>query len=360
MRLIEKYIFKNFLFPFIYTLILFALLFVIVDILGHLDEFIRSKVEPSLIIKYYLYSLPLILVQVLPFSALMAVIYSLGNLQKYNEITAIFSCGIGLFKIIGPYIVSGVCLTILVHTLNEKVNPYFFRTTHILKENFEKEKTKKNLIENVTLYGKDNKIIYARKYDIEKKILYNLVILEHDKNQILINKTTAKLAIWEGNKWKLYGIVSYNLDPEGNFVGEPKYFDDGEIDLKETPSEIIQHNIMVEAMSIEQLQSYIERFKYTSDKITRRLLVKLYQKMIIPFYVLIFIFIGLPFGFIQREINKFVCLGIAFFTGLMFYGLNAVVISLSIIGILPPLLSVGIVPLAFMSFSIILLLRSPH
>jgi len=360
MRIIEKYILKNFSVSLIYLIILFILLFIIVDIFGHLDEFIRAKINIGLILNYYFNYIPLIFTQVLPFAGLVAIIYSLGNLQRYNEITAMHSCGVSLFKIIRPYIISGLFLSLITYLLNEKINPHAFRTIYDLKENFEKGKVKKNFIENITLYGKDNRIIYARKYDTEKKILYDLVILEHDRNQILTNKITAKLAIWEEKKWKLYGIVLYNLDPEGNFVGEPKYLEDGEMELVESPKEIIQYDLIVEAMSIKQLQNYIERFKNISDKIVRRFLVKLHQKRVNPFYILIYILIGLPFGLIQRGINKIMCLGIAFSIGILFYGLNTIILSFATLGILPPFLAAWFVPIVFTIFSLILLKRSPH
>ncbi|MGE4357943.1 MAG: LptF/LptG family permease [Candidatus Omnitrophota bacterium] len=360
MRIVERYILKNFLFPLIYISASFILLFIIVDIFGHLDEFIRAKAELRQILNYYFYYLPLIFVQVLPFAGLLASIYSLTNLQRYNEITALHSCGIGLFKIIRPYIITGLFLSAFTYVLNEKVNPHAFRTTYNLKESLTNKKSQKGFLENVTLYGKDNRIIYARRYDIEKKILYDIVILEHDINQILINKITARLAIWENKTWKLYGAVLYRLDPEGNFVGEPVYLDDRTIELLESPEDIIRNDIIAEAMSISQLSQYIERFKGSSDKIVRRFQVELEQKKSFPSYVLVLILIGIPFGLVRQNVGKIMCLGIAFATGVLFYALNAISLALAKAGFLPPSISAWLVPLVFIIFSIILLKRSPH
>ncbi|MCM8783729.1 MAG: LptF/LptG family permease [Candidatus Omnitrophica bacterium] len=360
MRIIEKYILKNFLLPLIYISASFVLLFVIIDIFGHLDEFIRAKVELRFILNYYFNYLPIIFVQVLPFSGLLASIYSLGNLQRYNEITAMHSCGIGLFKIIRPYFVIGLMLSILTYILNEKVNPHAFRITYNLKENFEKNKLQRGYIENVTLYGKDNRIIYARRYDMEKKILYDLVILEHDRKQILTTKITARLAIWEEKTWKLYGIVIYRLDPEGHFLGEPDFREDREMQLTESPQDIIRNDIIAEAMSSDQLRDYVERFKGSSDKIVRRFLVELEQKRVFPFYVFILILLGIPYGLVRQSIGKFMCVGIAFATGILFYGMNAVSLGLAKAGMLPPCISAWLVPFVFIVFSIILIKKSPH
>ncbi|MCM8779036.1 MAG: LptF/LptG family permease [Candidatus Omnitrophica bacterium] len=360
MRVVEKYLLKNFSFPLLYTLATFILLFIIVDVFGHLDEFIRNKVAAELILNYYFNSLPIIVVQVLPFAALVATIYSLGNLQRYNEIRAMHACGINLFKVIRPYIATGIVLSILSHLLNEKVNPYAFRITYNLKEQFEKSKLQRGYIENVTLYGKDNRIIYARRYDIEKKVLYDLVILEQDKNQVITTKITVSLAIWEGKKWKLYGAVLYHLDPEGRFMGEPVFLEEKEMELTESPEDVIRNDILTEALSTTQLYHYIERFRGSADKIMLRFSVDLQRKRSMPSYVLVLTLIGIPFGLIQQSIGKFFCLGVAFATGVLFYGLNAVSLGLAKVGLLPPFLSAWLIPFIFIVLGIFLLKRCPH
>ncbi|MCM8766260.1 MAG: LptF/LptG family permease [Candidatus Omnitrophica bacterium] len=360
MRIVEKYILKNFSIPLLYTLIAFIFLFIIADLFGHLDEFIRNRISSGIILNYYLYSLPLIIVQVLPFAGLVASIYSLGNLQRYNEMIAMYASGIGLLKVLRPYVATGIVLSLITYLLNERVNPYAFRNTYNLKEQFEKNKPQKGYIENVTLYGKDNRIIYARRYDRGKKILYDLVILEQDRNQVITSKITVRLAVWEGKGWKLYGAVLYRLDPEGRFVGEPVFLEEREIELNESPDDIIRNDLIPEAMNIEQLRQYIERFRSSTDKIVRRFLVDLQRKKAMSLYVLVLILIGMPFGIIQQSIGKFVSLGIAFATGVLFYGLNAVSLGMAKAGLIPPFLSAWIVPFIFIVFSLILLKRSPH
>lgn len=362
MRIIERYLLKKYLVPLIYISLSFILLYIIVDVFGRLDEIIRIQPGVKILLRYYGHSIPLILVQVLPFASLLAVIYSLGNLQRYNEIVAMHSCGVGLWKIMKPYIITGLFLSVLVFIVNEKFNPRSFVITRDIRGEIEgnKKEKQKGHIQNVTLYGQENRIIYARSYDPENKVLYDIIILQHDKDQTLTSRITAKLATWQEGRWKLYGIVLYHLDPQGQFVGEPVYMEDKEIDLTDRPEDFLRQDFVVEAMNISQLRHYIQRFKGGSEKISRRLLVELNYKKAGAFSVFVLTLAGIPFALLQNSAGKIMSLGISFGTGMLFYGLNAVSLGLGKIGLLPPLVAAWLTPLIFISGSVFLLRRSPR
>jgi lipopolysaccharide export system permease protein len=348
--------------PLIYISLSFIVLYMIVDLFGHLDEIIREQVGISLLLKYYLNFFPIILLQILPFACLVAILYSLGNLQKYNEIIAMYASGIGLWRIIKPYVSTGLVLSIFAFILNERVIPHAFSKARNIREGFKNKRQEqhKGIMHNVTLYGQGNRIIYSRSFDLEKKILYDLIILEHDKNQTLVSRTTAKLAVWQNQSWRLYGIVIYHLDPEGRFVGEPEYVEEKEVYLTDKPDDFIQQDFIVEAMNSKELHGYISKFRGGSEKITRRLYVEFHYKKSSPFGPLVMTIIAIPFALVQNTAGRLMSLGMSFGTGILFYGLNAVSLGLGKTGVLPPLVSAWISPLIFVLAGIILLKRNPR
>ena len=70
MKILDKYILRNFWGTLIFSLMAFCLIFIIVDLIGYLDKFIDRNVPYVAIVKYYLYYLPYIIVLSFPVAVL--------------------------------------------------------------------------------------------------------------------------------------------------------------------------------------------------------------------------------------------------------------------------------------------------
>ena len=79
MVIVERYIFKGFIWTFLFCVFILWLLFVIGDIFGFLDEILRERIPATNLAAFYWYLTPFILTQIIPVSALIACVYVLGN-----------------------------------------------------------------------------------------------------------------------------------------------------------------------------------------------------------------------------------------------------------------------------------------
>ena len=103
MKHIDKYILINFLVIFFLTLGGLLIITILIDVIDHLNKFIDAKIPQSEIINYYYYSLPWFISIGIPISCLISTIFSLGLLQRQNEITAMKSSGLSIFRISSIY-----------------------------------------------------------------------------------------------------------------------------------------------------------------------------------------------------------------------------------------------------------------
>ena len=62
---------------------------------------------------------PEFLVMVLPITLLLALLYTLTNHARYNEITAMRAAGVSLWRICVPYFVVGFAASVALFALNE-------------------------------------------------------------------------------------------------------------------------------------------------------------------------------------------------------------------------------------------------
>jgi lipopolysaccharide export system permease protein len=342
MKIIDKYITKGFIWPFLYCLFIFLFLYVIIDLFGHLDVIIKQDVPFGTIKTYYLSSLPFIFVQTAPFAVLLATIFLLGNLNRHNEIIALRASGVNSLRIIAPILILGTAISLVVYLVNEKIVPEALVTSNTIKDlQFEKgQKQRNTTLTNITVFGKEGKLFYARTYDVATKTLHDVVILEHDKDQLLKRKITAEKMEWTGDKWRFYNCDVYRFDKNGNVIGKPAVFRTPKIlQFNETPEGLLRNQTQPEFMNYVQLRDYVRLLSLESKSTARKLLVDLHYKLSLPLTSITIMLIGIPFALKRTRSGAMASMGISLVIAVVFYGANAIFIALGKGGFLPPAVS---------------------
>ncbi len=342
MRIVDRYLIRNFIWAFLYCLALFSVLFVIIDSFNHLDDYIHHNVSLRIILTYYYYLFPSILVQIVPISALVSILFGLGNLSKHNEIIALKASGVSAFHILSPYIFIGILISFAIFLINEIAVPQYTLTSTAIMDGLIL-KGKKNLeeraLKNVTLYGKEKRIYFAREYEIAAQTLYDIIVIEDKQGQTAKSKLTAQKAVYEKNHWVFYEVMKYEMDNHGDMVGEPTFSSKLELDLPEKPQDFINEGSQVEFMNAKQLKDYIHNLKGTSQKLVRKLWVDFYQRIAFPFISLVVILIGAPLAVRSERGSVMRGLGTSFVVVILYYGINSIFIALGRGGFIEPLIS---------------------
>lgn len=358
MKIIDKYITRGFIWPFLYCLFVFLFLYIIIDLFGHLDVIIKQDVSLGIIKTYYLSCLPFIFVQTTPFAVLLATVFLLGNLNRHNEITALRASGIGSLRIIAPLLLMGAAMALAVYMVNEKIVPESLVTSITIKElQFEKEHKQRNaVLENITVFGKEGKLFYARSYDTAAKTLRDVVILEHDNSQTLKRKITAEKMEWFGGKWKFYNCDIYRFDKNGSVIGKPAVFRAPKIlQFGETPESLLKNQTQPEYMSYVQLRDYVRLLSLESKSTARKLLVDLHYKLALPLTSITIMLIGIPFALKRSRSGAMASMGLSLAIAVVFYGANAIFIALGKGGFLPPFVSAWAANIIFSCLGIFLI-----
>lgn len=364
MRILDKYSIKNFIPPAVYCLVSFLVMYILIDLFGHLDEILRNKVGLELLLKYYCMLLPIIFVQVTPIVILLAVIYVFSDMNKHNEITAMKSSGISVGKIIRPFLLIGIFVSLIVMLVNELMVPGAFINTAKIKQNYiEKVKgahEKNTILNDIALYGEGNRLIYTKEFDVSKRKLNEIIIFEHDSSNNPVSKIAAKSGRWEnikgvGAKWVFYNCIIYRLKRNGELIGKPMVFQKKIMEIKETPKDLYQGQFQAELMNFSQLYEYIKKFYKVDKKIARRLAVDLYYKTSFPFISFIVVLLGVAFGLTSRRGGAMWGIGISIALGLFYYAVLAISLALGKGGWLSPPLAAWNANIIFLVVGIALL-----
>ncbi|MCX5666532.1 MAG: LPS export ABC transporter permease LptG [Candidatus Omnitrophica bacterium] len=343
MKIIDRYIAKSFLSSFLWCLFVFVIMAVIIDIFSFIDDIVKYKIPLGSVIAFYFYYIPTIFIQIIPMAALLSTIYVLSNLNKNNEIIAMKSSGVGLWRILTPLLVLGFLISVFTFMVNDRVIPLTSKVSQMIRrEELEKYKASDKelkVIENVAVYGTGNRIVFARSYDTVEKKLSDIIIHEHDAKERLVLKTTANSAIWTGSEWKFIKVITYKVDNAGKILGSPVFYNEKIIPLKERPRDFANKELKAEFMSYQELHNYIDNFRGSGMKITRNLLVDLNYKLAFPFISLIIIMVAAPFALLTMRGGVMIGIGTSIVIGLLYYAVIAISLAFGKAGILPPILA---------------------
>lgn len=123
MRLHDRYLFRELLVPLGFCLGGFLIFWIAFDLFGRLDDFQELRFGIREIGLYYLFDLPKLLNTALPVALLLAMLYALSAHSRHNELIALRSAGLSLWRICAPYFAVGLFLSLVLLGLNEEWLP---------------------------------------------------------------------------------------------------------------------------------------------------------------------------------------------------------------------------------------------
>ena len=111
MRLLARYVARQFLTTFVVLVLGLPLLFVITDVTDNLDRYLGRGLEFGSVALAYLYQIPQFLQWAFPIAALVATVFTIGNMTRHQEIAAAKAGGISFYRLILPLVLLGVVLS---------------------------------------------------------------------------------------------------------------------------------------------------------------------------------------------------------------------------------------------------------
>tara|TARA_Y100000590_G_scaffold2729_1_gene3607 strand:- start:3007 stop:4365 length:1359 start_codon:yes stop_codon:yes gene_type:complete len=187
MKLINKYILKSLVTPFILSLSVIVFILLTQFIIKNLDRFLGKDIPISVILKFLLYNSAWIFSLAMPMAVLVATIMTFGRLSSDNEITALKASGISYLRLLFPGIIFGLMIISFMIPFNLWLLPEM--NHNIKKLSYEISRSKPDLEIKVN-YDKNyflNRVIHIG----EKKNNEYLDITINDKNQHSITKSKS-------------------------------------------------------------------------------------------------------------------------------------------------------------------------
>ncbi len=357
MKILNRYILNEYLKIFLFALAVLTLLFVVVDFFEKVEDFVKYKASFISIFKYLIFKLPLFVYYIVPITVLLSTVICMGVLSRHNEIVAMKSCGMGLYRIAMPILSTAAVISLLVFINSEYVLPVTNRlTNHILRVDIKKQEEhgiyKKN---RIWFKSDDGSIWNIALLDSGTGTMFNVSVFKFNGGK-LKERIDCKQVKWTGSMWIFYDGWLRLFDEEGSFNSE--YFKNREFPVKEKPTDFMSVSIGPEEMGFREIRDYIKKIRKEGFDATRYL-VDMHIKLSFPAICFIMALIGIPFSLRTGRQGGFtVGIGLSVVVGFTIWFIFSMGISLGHAGRLPPFIAAWGATIVFTATGIYLLTTS--
>ncbi|HLW35773.1 MAG TPA: LptF/LptG family permease [Chthoniobacterales bacterium] len=296
MRLLDRYVIRNFLQAYIYCIAGFLSIWLIFDVSDNISTFIDQHFGLMLTVRYYLTQVPEVFIILLPVSLLLALLFALGRMSRSNEIVSMLTAGVSIPRVLAPLIGMGLLTVAASLALNYSLAPHA-------------EMAKKNFIANArahqySVQGQifrnrtDLRTWFIQSFRPGHDLFNNVQVLQQDANDNIVENYLAARAIYDANAktWELQEVKVVHYDTAGNIIDE-KMLPSLKIEhWTETPFRLGSANERAEYLSFPELREYL---RFNSDfpiALLAPFRTHMHYRIALPWTCLVVVCIAAPLG----------------------------------------------------------------
>ena len=290
MKILDRYLLREFLWYLVFGLIGFIAIFIVVDIFEKIDVFLDHRAAFPLVARFYLYKSPEVVVLVMPVALLLATFLALGQLNKFGELTAMRASGISLLRILAPVFgVAGASVAAAL-LIGEFVVPPANRDRDRIYDEQIQHMPRELVTEraDVTYLGHGGRIFYMRLYLVKEKRMHE-VSLQEFKGGELTRRIDAAEGNWDGRQWV------FTSGMERTFAGgieRARPFERLTVPgISERPDDFAEQARKPEEMNFFELRAYLDKLRASGARVANYL-VDLHLKLAFPIINFIVVMIG--------------------------------------------------------------------
>ena len=355
MKILSRYVIEEFVKLLVLCLVIFLSIYLIIDFIQKVDNFIESHVPVGLMLAYFLFKAPFIMIQMVPPASLISVIILFSLLKKKNEITAMKACGIDMFRLSISVGMAALFVGGAVFVISEVVVPYSSsRSNEIWNREVQKRDPARFYGRNEVWYRTNKAIYWIRNFDNEKMVMKKPTLYFFDETFHLVKRIDGRRGVWTGDNWKIEEGIIQEVTDKGGY--DFKRFKDLYLNLPETPRTFMRAVKKPEEMNYWQLKRYSERVLREGYDNTEYL-VDMNIKIAFPFVSLVLVIIGISIALRQKRGGTPLAVSIGMGICFLYLTILGFARSLGLSGVLPPIVSAWLANLVFLLFGIYFMMR---
>lgn len=308
--LLDQYLVRSFAVPFLLCVGGISGIMITMDLLNNANDFVTAKFGAGKIMLFYLALLPQILVTITEAALLLATLYALGRMSRYNELISMMSAGRSVARITAPVLIFAAWCSLAVMALNYQLAPQADRTKDEMLQDSGRRVAKdaKRVEYNVSYRNREDRrnwLIFRLPYDLSDRNAMNEIwIMQQDAKGDPQTMIIAKRAAWNPviRTWTFYQalVLDFTTNPK---VPVKRYEEKLPImeSWRETPGSILSDRLNPEYLGVPELLAYLK----TNASLPERSLAKyesaFHWRFALPFRCFLFVLLAAPLGIVSSR-----------------------------------------------------------
>ena len=295
MKIFFRYLFVRLLVPFTFIFLSCAVIWIMIDLYGNVDDFIGHKIKVHTILYFYLLQIPNMIVPVLPATLLFSVLWTLLSLNRRSELVAFQSGGMAPWILFSPFFLFTVIwVAILAYDLNSPAAEATVARERVLQQ-IKGQNASRNVFLNLPYVDTVNRRVwFFQSLDTNRGEATGVEILQRDAQGRDMQKFFASHAQWNNGLWRLTGVREFIFGPDGS-VQEQKTFEVKELDITTPPRQLSLIVSQPEQLTFSQLAMYIRTSTATQAHLAGYR-TEWWYRIIHPFSLVVLLLFALSHG----------------------------------------------------------------
>ena len=325
-RIIDRYIFKEWLKTLGIAIMLILGILVLEDMYKNLKNFLERGADFTTLIIYYLHLIPNCLSTVLPISFFISTLYVLNDMQAHNEIVALRASGMTVFQITRCFWLAAILLATFMLGLNAYLLPYASDKMQqiVMQIDFNDQKRKTGTAENIGIQRhlclhneKGGRLWYINKFSLYTRngsfVTLSLINAQKreteriEASKVYYNSTTKTWGFEEGKHWF--------FDPDTFTPTHFKPFLKETLQCEETPELMSYIHKPLKHLGINELKNIIHFVPKNHPRFQEHT-IKYFSLLSNPLVCFMIVLLAIPFSLRGVRINPIV--GVSKASGLFF------------------------------------------
>ncbi len=291
MNILDKYLLKKFLVTYLFVALVIVLIICMIDYTEKIDNF--RKTHPSgheIWFDYYFNLIPYWANYISPLMVFISTVFFTARIAAHTEIVAMLGSGMSFLRIMVPYLMGAVILAVFTFYMVGWVIPrankvrLSFESKYI-EENFYFSKRNYHFKLAPTQYA------YLESYDVSTQTGKKFTLERIVGNQ-LQEKLVCNQIVWneKKKKWTIENYRIRTIDGEHEQISTGAKID---TTLSLSPKDFENDKNQFEALTLTQLNDYIDLLKLRGADGVETYLLEKYARFTQPFAIIILTGIGL-------------------------------------------------------------------
>lgn len=304
------------------------------------DKLFKGQASGGMLLEYFWYQTPQFMYFVLPISALVAALITIGLITKSSELTVMKACGISLYRTALPIFVLSLAWSACLFVLGESVLARSNRRAESLRSEIRSGSTQAfDVLNRKWAVSGDGAIYHYLHFDPDRTELNSLSVYEFEGRPWRLGRRTFAAHATFTDEWHGRDVWARDFPTAAPRTATPYAFAASQsLPFVESPTFFRTERPDAELMTFGELERYIEELRASGFDVVD-LAVDLHRKASFPFVTFILTLIAVPFAVTTGPRGALYGVGVGIALAFSYWTILSVFAAIGSAGLLGPALA---------------------